>query len=183
MVDLDPATAPRPDAAADPLEALGLELVRLGRIVHMMKSHSAGVGPPGLDQATFGLLMTLIRGGPRRQGELAEAALLDPSTVSRHVAQLVKAGLVERRADAADGRAVQLCASAAGQAVGDQLVARRRRLVQEVLGSWPTEDVDTLAGLLRRFNTDMEASRDLLKAWPAPAAPTALPHDTESREN
>lgn len=191
MVELDPAPMTRRESPAPPCapsaastdatEALGLELGRLGRITHLLKARNAGFGPPGLDHAAFAVLMTLFKGGPRRQGELADATLLDPSTISRHIAQLVKAGLVERRPDPSDGRAVQLVASAAGEAFGNELIARRRAMIEDALGSWSGQDVETLAGLLRRFNDAMETSRDLI-GRSGPPGPADAPHRTQQTE-
>ena len=61
-------------------------------------------GPDG-DHSPLFLLVKLAQHGPRRASDLAEQVCADPSTVSRQVASLVKAGLIERRADPADGRA------------------------------------------------------------------------------
>ena len=55
--------------------------------------------------------------GPMRAGALAECLQSDPSTVSRQVAALVKDGLLERRADPADGRASLLVLTAKADAV------------------------------------------------------------------
>src|SRR3954469_9040377 len=147
-----------PDAAGglDPslTAALSQELTRHARLLHVMKAQMAALVPAGLDAAAFPLLHTLVRCGPRRQGELAEQALLDPSTVSRYVGQLARAGYVERRPDPQDGRAgqlaragyvergpapqdgraVQLAATEAGTAVAHELGARRQAAVAEALG-------------------------------------------------
>src|SRR5256885_16578226 len=70
----------------DPILATELnhEISRHGRLLHVLKSSMAAHVPTGLDAAAFGLLITLVKGGPLRQGELPEQYLLDPSTVSRH---------------------------------------------------------------------------------------------------
>ena len=75
---LDPALA----------SALTQELTRHARLLHAMKATMASLVPEGLDPGAFPLLLMLVRCGPRRQGELAEMSLLDPSTVSRQVAKL-----------------------------------------------------------------------------------------------
>ena len=91
--------------------------------------------PRGLDFAALTLLFHLVRCGPRRQGELAETAMLDPSTTSRYVAQLVRADLVSRRPDPDDGRAVQLVATSAGERVAQELTERRDALVGSALAA------------------------------------------------
>jgi MarR family transcriptional regulator, lower aerobic nicotinate degradation pathway regulator len=138
---------------------LNHELTRHSRLLHVMKSSMATLVPEGFDAAAFGLLITLVRTGPRRQGELAEQCMLDPSTVSRHVGQLVRAGYVERRPDPEDGRAVHLVASDAGEAVARDIAQRRQRVISEALAGWGPDDVAQLVALLRRLNDDLDAFR------------------------
>jgi len=140
-------------------DLLGHELLRHSRLLHVMRGQLSTAAPVGLDYAAVGVLMTLIKCGAKRQGELAELSLLDPSTVSRYVAQLVRAGLVERQADPDDGRAVQLLASPAGVEVGRELFQRRQQLVREVMSEWDDAPKQTLLTLLRRLNDDLEAHR------------------------
>jgi len=139
---------------------LAHELGRHARLLHLLKARQATLAPIGLDGAAFGLLMALVKCGPTRQGELAERSMLDPSTVSRYVGQLVKAGFAVRRPDPADGRAVQLVATEQGRAVGDEAVSRREQLVETLVGSWSGEDTRTLVTLMRRLNDEMESLRD-----------------------
>jgi DNA-binding MarR family transcriptional regulator len=139
---------------------LGFELGRQARLMHLLKSHMAGWAPVGLDWAAFGLLMALLKQGPLRQGELAEMAMLDPSTVSRHTAQLVKAGLVSRRPAPDDGRAVHLVATTDGEAVGRDLINRRVSMISQILSEWPREDAETLLRLLRLLNDGIERHMD-----------------------
>jgi MarR family transcriptional regulator, lower aerobic nicotinate degradation pathway regulator len=147
-------------AAAENCGELLHELARQARLLHVMKSRMAGLIPAGLDGAAFGVLMALVKLGPRRQGELAETALLDPSTVSRYVAQLVRTGLVSRRPDPGDGRAVQLVATDEGSSLAREAGARRESLIGTMLADWPPEDASTLVRLLRRLNDEMEARRE-----------------------
>jgi DNA-binding MarR family transcriptional regulator len=139
---------------------LGFELGRQARMLHLLKTHMAGWAPVGLDWAAFGLLMALLKHGPLRQGELADLAMLDPSTVSRHTAQLVKAGLVSRRPVPGDGRAVHLVATPAGEAVGRDLINRRVSMISEIMSAWPREDAETLLRLLRLLNDGLEQHMD-----------------------
>src|SRR3954454_23241087 len=82
---LDPALA----------TALTQELTRHARLLHAMKASMASLVPEGLDPAALPLLVTLTPCGQRRQADLAEMSMLDPSTVSRYVGQLARAGYVE----------------------------------------------------------------------------------------
>ena len=153
-----------PEAGAPGLDptlaaALNQELSRHARILHGLKSRTAAFLPERLEMAAFGLLLTLVRCGPRRQGELAELSLLDPSTVSRHVAQLARAGYVQRRPDPQDGRAVQLVATDDGERVAREIGERRQALMCEALAGWAPDDARQLVALLRRLNDDLDAVR------------------------
>jgi DNA-binding MarR family transcriptional regulator len=101
------------------------------------------------------VLFHLVKDGPRRAGALAECAQVDASTASRHIDQLVRLGLVERRADPDDGRATQLVATDAGREMHARVLAARERMMADLLSDWPAEDVDTLAALLARLNHDL----------------------------
>jgi DNA-binding MarR family transcriptional regulator len=138
---------------------LGHEFIRYHRVIHTMRSQLADVLPAGLDPAAAQLLTWLVKQGPSRQSELAEHTFLDPSTVSRRISQLVHQGLVERRADPVDGRAVQLVPTARGQDFFATIKARREEIMQQVLAGWSSTEVTALSGLLRKFNDDFETYR------------------------
>jgi DNA-binding MarR family transcriptional regulator len=166
---------------------LNHEITRHARLLHVLKSSMGTLVPEGLDAAAFGLLITLVKGGPRRQGELADLCMLDPSTVSRHVGQLARAGYVERRPDPVDGRAVQLVASDTGEQVARELARARLKVISEALGDWTADDVGRLVVLLRRLNDDLDAFRPRLMATitgspaaPATADPDRLPEPRTS---
>jgi DNA-binding MarR family transcriptional regulator len=138
---------------------LGHEFARYHRVVHTLRTQLTDVLPAGLDPAAAQLLAWLVKQGPSRQGELAEETFLDPSTVSRRISQLVHKGLVERRADPMDGRAVQLVPTSLGQTFFATIKHRREQIMQEVLADWTHEQVAALSGLLRKFNDDFETYR------------------------
>jgi len=97
--------------------------------------------------------------------------MLDPSTVSRYVGQLVKAGLVERRADPADGRAVQLAAGRDGEALAAEALSRREQLIGDLIADWSADDAQALVTLLGRLNDHMEAQRDAPVRAPTATTP------------
>ncbi len=150
---------------------LNHEFIRYHRVVHALKNQVSQVLPPGLDPAAAQLLAWLVKQGPSRQSELAENAFLDPSTVSRRISQLVHQGLVERRADPVDGRAVQLVPTDLGRNCFDALRRRREEILQQVLTGWTSGDVTTLTRLMQKFNDDFETYRTQLSGPPAAHAP------------
>jgi DNA-binding MarR family transcriptional regulator len=110
---------------------------------------------PDIDHTVFPLLVALRDEGPMRTGELARYFRLDKSTVSRHIARLEAAGLVETRPDPNDRRCAQLHTTPHGRRRVDEIRAARRAPLRQVLEGWTEADRDRLAEMLRRLNTAM----------------------------
>jgi DNA-binding MarR family transcriptional regulator len=154
------------------LHALGELLPRLMRVVHALKTSSAG---DSRERAAYVLLFPLVRLGPLRQGSLADLVHADPSTVSRHVATLVEHGLVRRVADETDGRASRLVVTEDGHAALASLRTEREAVLARVTADWDDTDLTALTGLFGRF------VEDLSTALPSDADVTALPTPRETR--
>jgi DNA-binding MarR family transcriptional regulator len=145
-----PAESPSSSRTAT-VNSLINALMSVGRL---MKQRGQG---ETLDTGSFWFLKSLAASGPQRVTDLAVCAGLDVSTVSRHVAQLHSAGLIERTPDPADGRAQRVELSAAGIARIDSALNSRRALLEKCLKSWTYGDLEELDRLLTRFATDVEA--------------------------
>lgn len=159
---------------------LSHEVVRLVRASHAMRQQVLARTHEGLEGAAFALLMMLCKEGPQRTSALAAMACVDPSTVSRQVAQLVELGLVERLADPRDGRATLLAATALGEAKHRVTHERRERAFDAMLADWPEDDVRRLAELLSRLNdTFLDQRASMLDAM----APHDHTHQTSTQEN
>jgi DNA-binding MarR family transcriptional regulator len=161
---------------------LGHEFVRYHHVIHSLKTQLAEILPAGLDPAAAQLLAWLARLGPTRQSQLAEGTFLDPSTVSRRVSQLVQLGLVERRADPMDGRAVQLVPTELGQTYFTAIRDRRQKIIEHVVGDWSRDEVAALSGLLQKFNDDFETYRTRTNA-PSPALTHIAPAPSEENHD
>jgi len=177
-----PVRDPMQDPMQDPVQELSQELARHARILHLVKTQVSSSSMSGLDSGAVHVLMFLVKAGPLRQGALAECAMLDPSTVSRYVAQLVRSGHVERRADPADGRAVQLVATELGRALARRIAAQRDALLRDVLARWAPDEVHDLAVRMRRINDDFEAHRPLARPYHHAASVPAHPIDSTTDE-
>jgi DNA-binding MarR family transcriptional regulator len=148
-----------PDGTA---AALSAQVARLHRTFNAMRQQLTAGSPTsgdGVEWAAYGLLFQLVGGGPRRSSVLAEAACVDPSTVSRQVAQLVKASLVARQSDPEDGRASLLVATERGQAVYAEKQVHRNRMFAHLLAGWTEDDVVALTDLLTRLNDTVQEQR------------------------
>src|SRR5436309_15629849 len=111
----------RPKAELDVADQLGHELVRLVRLINKAKSQVSKQGPDGIERAAYAILFCLIHEGPQRTSKLAEFLHSEISTISRQSSSLVQHGLVERKADPADGRACLLAPTNVGLSVFEEI--------------------------------------------------------------
>jgi DNA-binding MarR family transcriptional regulator len=80
----------------------------------------------GVSLSALGMLATLHRTGPMPAARLAKAERLQPQSLSRLIAQLERAGLIERRPGEQDRRTLILEITAAGRkALSRDMTARR----------------------------------------------------------
>lgn len=142
-----------------PAEALSDAIVRLTRVTQAIRAQIASRAQDGIDWAAYGLLFQLVQDGPCRSSALAEAACVDPSTVSRQVSELVSAGLVDRRPDPEDGRAVLLAATDAGRTLYAAKRDRRVAIAQRIVEGWSPSDVAQLTELLGRLTDSITTLR------------------------
>lgn len=104
-----------------------------------------------LDRALFPLLVRIERFGPVGVVELADRVGRDYTTVSRQVAKLEEAGLVERRESATDRRVRTATITPKGKAMTDLVDAARERIGRTIFETWDANDIDELARLIRKF--------------------------------
>jgi DNA-binding MarR family transcriptional regulator len=104
-----------------------------------------------LDRALFPLLVRIERFGPIGVVELADRVGRDYTTVSRQVAKLEDAGLVERQESATDRRIRMAAITRKGKAMTDRVDAARERIGRAIFETWDAHDIDELARLIRKF--------------------------------
>lgn len=108
-----------------------------------------------LEPGTFWLLKNLAVNGAMRVTALATCANLDTSTVSRHIGQLERGGLVRRGPDPDDRRAQLIELSPAGRQLLDDGFRRRRAQLTHNLAHWEPAELSQLEHLLGRFLDDI----------------------------
>ncbi|MGP4028247.1 MarR family winged helix-turn-helix transcriptional regulator [Actinomadura sp. 3N407] len=119
-----------------------------------------------MDRSAYIRLSRIRLEGPMSIGQLSEAFGLDPSTLNRQTAAMLRAGLVERIADPGAGIARKFRITGEGERLLDEERDRSVRGLDKVLADWTPEDVAAFAAFLRRFNTDIE--RLAGRPWPRP---------------
>lgn len=97
------------------------------------------------------LMFLMHKMGPARSGEYAAALSADPSTVSRQVAHLVRAGLARREADQHDGRATHVVLTDQGRTALDRLRAVIDEVFAGLVADWSERDRDELVRLTHRY--------------------------------
>lgn len=149
-----------PSLISDSLD-IAESMVTVIRAHHWLKTRLAEFEP---EIGTVVLLIKLTKEGPRRAGELAEMTCSDPSTISRQVAALVKAGLVERKADPADGRASILVPTEAGHTRVQEFAAVRARAVEPIVSTWSAQERSVFIDLLSRYTAGLNVQREQMTA-------------------
>ncbi len=134
--------------SADAVETIQREMTVFARRARA----AAGRMHPELSLVSYTLLGHLEESGGCRATDLAAHYALDKSTVSRQVAGLERAGLIERRPDPADQRVQVLHLTRSGRDVLAQVTESRRAAFRERLAGWPEEDLSRFAEYLVRYN-------------------------------
>ncbi|MGF7121130.1 MarR family winged helix-turn-helix transcriptional regulator [Rhodococcus sp. BE178] len=125
-------------------------------------------GGQKLDRSAYLILARLELEQPMSLKELAEAFVLDISTINRQVGALERHGFVERVADPDGGVARKVRPTESGL---DRLHLDRdlnRTGIGRVLGGWDVDEIRLLRDMLVRFNRGVEEIEG--QPWPRPAA-------------
>lgn len=139
----------------DDIAALMLALMR-----HLsITKHRLAAGHTG-EPLPLHLLIKVGEGEPRRSGDLAVEMCADPSTISRQVALLVRAGLVERRAEPLDGRACTLVLTETGRSRRAQVRRDIDDLFHTIIRDWSDSERTEFTRLMSRYVDGLVAHRD-----------------------
>ena len=101
----------------------------------------------GLSVNDVDLLRTIVTSGPVRASTLAEWNGVDKSTMAPQVRRLEERGLIVRRPDPTDRRAVLLTATARGSQLQERMDATGVEIIEDVLRDWPEDDRRALSDL------------------------------------
>jgi MarR family transcriptional regulator, transcriptional regulator for hemolysin len=102
------------------------------------------------------LILNALKHEPRRsQLELARAVGIEGPTMTRHLDGLEQAGLVERRRDAVDRRAVQVQLTRAGHTLHGRLLKAVIAFNQRLRTGLSRDDVETLRRLLGQLQENV----------------------------
>lgn len=113
----------------------------------------------GLERAHYLLLILLERNDRQSVGTLAEQVNLDASTVTRQVAAMKQAGLVNKLDNPDDRRGGFVTITETGRTAAANARARRLERVERAFRDWSEDDRREFARLTARYN---DAVRDAL---------------------
>src|SRR3954469_23185340 len=117
-------------------------------------------GKRELSRTAASVLATLRDAGPRRITELAESEAIAQPTVTTLVGRLERDGLVDRRSDPGDARAVLVHLTEAGLARLNEMRAAREALLQARLRTLTETEREVLAAALPVLDKLMEEGSD-----------------------
>lgn len=105
-----------------------------------------------LERAYYLVLCTLAERGPMALGTLAEALILDNSTVTRQIAAMQRKKLVTRKRSASDARSFEIEATPLGSALASDMREQRLARMAPMLGDWDHQDMLQLQRQLDLLN-------------------------------
>jgi DNA-binding MarR family transcriptional regulator len=112
--------------------------------IHLLRRASEQDREANVSRARLSALSVVVFRGPLTLGELARAEGVRSATMSGIVNGLETDGLVRRRQDDSDRRAVQVEASAKGRRLLERARAQRIELVASKLGDLTQDELDLL---------------------------------------
>ncbi|WP_020669283.1 MarR family winged helix-turn-helix transcriptional regulator [Amycolatopsis nigrescens] len=141
-----------------PTEEVSLELMRQLRASAQLQHAwiaKAWQDERNLHPAAAMLLSDLAKHGESRPSELAKRRMVDVSVVSRQIAQLSAAGLIERRPAPEDGRAALVQVSEEGYRELCRWRGMHVDFIQRALAAWDDRGVVELTERITAMNEDL----------------------------
>jgi DNA-binding MarR family transcriptional regulator len=117
----------------------------VSRLSRLLRSTQAATG---LTPTQISVLVTVVRLGPIKLGDLAAFEGLNPTMLSRIVAQLGEAGLVRRAPHPDDRRAGLVEATAAGRRLRERIRQERNDALAAQLAGLDEAELDALGAAL-----------------------------------
>lgn len=118
----------------------------------------------GLSRGSFDVLAALRRSGAPYQlspTELYQAVLVSSGAMTNRLDRLEEDGYVKRIPDPSDRRGLLVCLTDEGRALLDKALSEHVQNQRELLSGLSGKDQATLARLLRKLSSSLEATPDL----------------------
>jgi MarR family transcriptional regulator, transcriptional regulator for hemolysin len=144
-------------------EPIGRQLALTAKLV--AQEFNAALVRAGGSLPTWLVLNMLLQGGWGSQHSIAQALGIEGATLTRHLDALEQAGLVVRRRDADDRRAIRVEPTDAGRKLHGELLAAAVAFDKRLRAGFDEAEVEQLHELLLRVEANF--------GRPRPAAPEA----------
>ena len=134
---------------------IGLQLAHSAK--HVGRAFNDALAEVGGSMPTWFILTNLKGEEWRTQHELARALHIEGPTLTRHIDGLEEEGLVVRRRDTNDRRAVSVELTDAGRAKHTELLRAVQAFNQRLLAGFSAEELDELQALLGKLEQNARA--------------------------
>lgn len=138
-----------PSAAPSAAEDVVDSVLTASRVLVAVAARSLAGVAVDVTLTQYRSLVVLASRGPQGVAGLAEAVGVSSPAASRLCERLVRKGLVQRREDDQDRRAVRLSLTPGGRELVDAVTAARRREIGRLVAAVPPERRASLVGALR----------------------------------
>lgn len=125
--------------------------LRRGAATSGLRDFLYGRDEESIEQGQMDTLDILAQRPTWKMSELADALHVEPSTATRAVERLVKAGMAERQASVDDGRVVRVLITPSGRCVHETVLERRTELLTFILKSYSRSELPVFADMLERM--------------------------------
>jgi DNA-binding MarR family transcriptional regulator len=115
----------------------------------------------GLTPTKTSILLALARGGPTRLADLGDSEGINPTMLSRVVAGLVEANLLERTSDAGDRRQAWVSPTTQGLRLAERIRRERTEAVEAALAELSAEQRRRLEASLPALEALAEQLKDV----------------------
>ena len=133
--------------------------VAIARLSRRLRPTAAGAGA-GLTPTRISVLLTIVRSRQIRLSELADIEGLNPTMLSRVIADFVGEGLVARTSDDGDRRAAWVTPTAAGRKLAERIRRERTAALNTALEGLSDDDRELLERALPALEGLAEQLRD-----------------------
>lgn len=119
----------------------------IGRLSRLLRPTPAAVAA-GLTPTRISVLLTVVREGSVRLSDLADYEAVNPTQLSRTIAQLSDSGFVERSTDREDRRAAWVKPTPAGKRLTERIRRERTDALNVALEALATDERERIVGAL-----------------------------------
>ncbi len=134
-----------------------LQVFRTSHAVGRLLQHAvAGTGVSADEWAVLSVIGVLRSASPT---DLADQLRVPPTSISRHVARLADAGLVQRAPNPADGRSYLLELTDDGRSTVETIVPRFRAIVDDLRAHAPVDEIELALIELERAAKALDLDR------------------------